>query len=91
MDDKSKDHRVGPWEPAADHGYSAHDRPWVLRRKNTKWQGHVETMLTADCRYRRFATETAALKCAEKLNAAVPNASGKPTTGCATGGRLKGE
>lgn len=67
------DCNVGLWEPDTDHGYSAHARPWVLRRKNMRWQGRVETLLTAGYQPRRFATEAAALRCATKLNVAVPN------------------
>lgn len=55
-----------------DYGYSAYRRPWRLTRKNPRFTGGHEVLLTASFSIRRFATEGAAQKCADKLNA-LPN------------------
>lgn len=59
---------LGPWEPERDTGYSAHSRPWVLRRKNRKCWGGVQTMHTTGCKERRWKTEEAAQKVADTEN-----------------------
>ncbi len=59
---------LGPWVPERDTGYNAHARPWVLRRRNPKWWGGVQTMHTAGCKERRWSTEEAAKKVANTEN-----------------------
>jgi len=59
---------LGLWEPRRDVGYNAHRRPWVLMRRNEKWWGGLETMVTASFKERRFGSEAAAQKAADAAN-----------------------
>lgn len=71
---------VGPWEPERDLGYSAHDRQWILRRRNSRWPYGTEPMLTASCSYRRWGSEAAARKHAKAENGKHAKTQNEPCT-----------
>lgn len=59
---------TGMWQADIDHGYNANLRPWVVRRvRNGSWQLHASAK--SPWPPRRYATQEAAQKVADKLNA----------------------
>lgn len=57
---------IGPWKADQHQGYSS--TYWVVSRRNRKWMGGTQTLMTRTANPRRFGSQKAAQAMADKLN-----------------------